>query len=126
MAGSLVTNFYNYGVLQGERDVRLITLPRGSNYEPIALTIQHVSLNTKPKYKALSYVWGPQTPSFPIQCNGYDMFIGRNLIDALLCIRNADEDSVLWIDRICINQDDLDERTQQVVSWPTSTARHYL
>lgn len=113
MSGS-ITNSYSYSALQGERDIRLITLLRGSKDDPISLTIQHVSLNTKPKYKALSYVWGPQTPSYSIQCDGCVMSVGRNLKDALLCLRNVDEDSILWIDRICINQEDTDERTQQV------------
>jgi hypothetical protein len=40
--------------------------------------------------------------------------ITRNLAIALPYLRNEDETRILWIDAICVNQQDLKERSQQV------------
>jgi hypothetical protein len=37
-----------------------------------------------------------------------------NLASALQYIRDKEEEVVLWADAICINQEDLDERSKQV------------
>lgn len=72
-------------------------------------------------YEALSYVWGPQEPLHDLLCGEIKprvLRIGPNLLDALLHLRfhpsiNTNP-RVLWIDRICINQDNIDERASQV------------
>jgi len=107
-------NTYKYERLNGTRDIRLITLRPGTGNETILLTIEHTSLDKRLAYEALSYVWGPQNPSHPVRCNNGSLAVGENLRDALLCLRKPDAPRVLWIDRIAINQDDMDERTQQV------------
>jgi hypothetical protein len=107
-------NTYKYESLNGPRDIRLITLYPGTGNETILLTIEHTSLDKRPAYEALSYVWGPQNPSHPVRCNNGMLAIGENLRNALLCLREPDAPRVLWIDRIAINQEDVDERTQQV------------
>ncbi|KAI0889556.1 heterokaryon incompatibility protein-domain-containing protein [Annulohypoxylon maeteangense] len=66
---------------------------------------------TTPSYVALSYVWGPETPTFEIIVDNEVMTIRENLYAFLLqCI----SDSLLWIDALCINQQDNRERNQQV------------
>ena len=67
---------------------------------------------------ALSYVWGPQTPRRFITVNGTNQFgVTPNLYDALIQLRRTQrirQGFKVWIDAICINQDDLAERSQQV------------
>lgn len=106
-------NTYKYNRLNGTRDIRLITLCPGAGDETILLNIEYTSLDQKPAYEALSYVWGPQNPSY-VQCNDASLAIGGNLRDALRCLRKPDAPRVLWIDRIAINQEDTNEREQQV------------
>ena len=72
-------------------------------------------------FEALSYVWGPQEPLHDLLCGDVKprvLRIGPNLLDALLHLRlhpcNNPSSRVLWIDRICINQDDIEERSSQV------------
>ena len=72
-------------------------------------------------YEALSYVWGPQEPLHDLLCGDVKprvLRIGPNLLDALLHLRlhpwNNPNSRLLWIDRICINQDDIEERASQV------------
>lgn len=108
-------NTYSYEPLKGDREIRLITLLPGTGDDAISITIEHTSLDQIPPYEALSYVWGSQNPSFPVICNrDNSLAIGGNLNDALRCLRKPDASRVLWIDRVAINQDDLDERTHQV------------
>src|SRR3569833_190413 len=116
MAGGpdAVARPYSYRALESNLHFLLITLLPGVHNDPISRRIEHVSLDLQPKYEALSYVWGHQSPQHPIQCDGYGMTIGPNLHDALLCLRRPSQDRVLWIDRAAINQTDLDERASQV------------
>ncbi|KAK0629341.1 heterokaryon incompatibility protein-domain-containing protein [Bombardia bombarda] len=74
----------------------------------------------EPKYDALSYTWGTAAvsefaeiqvhPEQPIQALG----IRPNLASALRHLRLPAGIRVLWIDAICINQDDMEERSEQV------------
>ncbi|PQE10370.1 heterokaryon incompatibility -domain-containing protein [Rutstroemia sp. NJR-2017a WRK4] len=91
--------------------------------------LRHFSLNTAPKFWALSYCWGDTTGSARIILDGHNFDIRKNLLDALRSINgNINEDAYkselvglgrniryLWIDAICINQEDLDERAQQIL-----------
>lgn len=43
------------------------------------------------------------------------MVVPRNVFFALQYLRHEGNTRTLWIDAICINQEDLDERSEQVV-----------
>ncbi|KAM0204722.1 hypothetical protein ACHAQD_000524 [Fusarium lateritium] len=67
---------------------------------------------------ALSYSWGPVTPQHFITVNGVPFEVRQNLYDALLQLRRCQrirQGFKLWIDAICINQEDLAERGRQVI-----------
>ena len=64
-----------------------------------------------PSYFALSYVWGPKSPTFHILINGERSAIRENLYNFLLQSAPCDG---LWIDALCINQQDNPERSHQV------------
>ncbi|KAH3919705.1 hypothetical protein HBH56_017690 [Parastagonospora nodorum] len=83
--------------------------------EPSTLTIQLLEGNLeRVEFEALSYVWGDQRKKVPIRCNGKRLEIGANLHAALLERRRRRSATVLWADQICINQDDIEEKTRQV------------
>lgn len=72
-----------------------------------------------PSYNALSYVWGPQHPSHLLRIEGDNsgnLNIGPNLHAALIRLRPLPNQglSSLWVDQICVNQQDLEERAAQV------------
>ncbi|KAK3351911.1 heterokaryon incompatibility protein-domain-containing protein, partial [Neurospora tetraspora] len=73
------------------------------------------SKSTRP-YEALSYVWGSEAKPCSISINGCDLPVGENLHAALLHLRDHSIERTIWIDAICINQDDLKERGHQVQS----------
>ena len=92
--------------------------PTGSSIDKLEFTIRTVSLDDKPKYWALSYVWGAPKDTEPICIEGQTFMATRNLRDALKRVRNimttATIDLQLWIDAICINQADMTEKSWQV------------
>lgn len=62
-------------------------------------------------YKALSYTWGGPGSELSTEINGHSLEVKENLYSALQEIRRYDLDVTLWVDAICINQNDPDEKT---------------
>jgi len=72
------------------------------------------SLDAPPKYEALSYVWGDPDHTVPITVNGTDFPTTYNLHLALERLVLSDRVRIVWVDAVCINQADLEERVEQV------------
>ena len=106
-----------YPALENDQDIRLITIIPETNV-PIRTTLSNASLNDRkesiPRYTALSYVWGSPTPRKSITCNGEEVTVTVNLEAALVQLRDKSQETVIWIDQLCINQADYDERNKQV------------
>ena len=96
------------------REIRLLNIFDEQGTSDVSCGMHTVSLDTVPKFAALSYVWGPQTSQVPVQINGVRACIGRSLDVALRYFRKAAWKMPLWVDAICINQADLAERSAQV------------
>ena len=77
--------------------------------------LETVSVESEPRYTALSYVWGDSSDRVPFILDNYRLLITRNLALALQALQLDDEPFVLWIDALCINQDDLTEKSEQVL-----------
>ncbi|KAF5868701.1 putative heterokaryon incompatibility protein [Botrytis fragariae] len=97
-----------------KKEVRLVTLLPGGLSEDIYCTLTTVSLIDKPFYEALSYVWGNLTNKCDINLQSLSFPVTTNLESALRYLRYRDLPRVLWIDAICINQEDIPERNSQV------------
>lgn len=80
-----------------------------------------VSLDEAPAYEALSHRWSTGQPSRSINCNGKSLTITLNLHEALMRLNILDR--LLWVDAICINQDDVVEKGEQVAMMSGYTAR---
>ncbi|MCJ1403907.1 hypothetical protein MMC11_007130 [Xylographa trunciseda] len=65
-------------------------------------------------YEAVSYVWGAETPTHEILINGWPVMVRENLWQFLKHTRCSDESAVYWVDALCINQKDTNERNNQV------------
>ena len=97
------------------REIRIITLGPGEWNDRIACTLQKVSLDENPPYEALSYCWGdPKDPKKLIFLQEQPLKVTRSLETALRHLRRQDTERTMWIDAICINQNDVAERAVQV------------
>jgi hypothetical protein len=109
---------YRYQPLPHEDSIRILVLhPSSSETDPITCTIRHTRLSDASlKYEALSYTWGDitQKQAIHVDESGLELLIGRNCHDALRDLRHQSRGRSLWIDAICIIQEDLEERAQQV------------
>lgn len=74
-------------------------------------------------YEALSYVWGSAVRSELIHTDDGSLYVTRNLYSALLELRDRVLPRILWVDAVCINQDDLEERSRQVQYMAETYAR---
>lgn len=70
----------------------------------------------QPMYEALSYCWGQDEVYEFIDIDGHEVPVRRNLWLALHHLRypEAGRRRVIWVDAICVNQEDLSERSAQV------------
>ncbi|KAF2083576.1 HET-domain-containing protein, partial [Saccharata proteae CBS 121410] len=106
--------------------IRLAVIHPGTQSEPLHCSLHTVRLSQweteeapssdlpfPPAYEALSYVWGStDRPESVI------MHHGNNLRIALCGLRKSSDFRVVWVDSLCINQDDLLERgTQVALMW---------
>lgn len=67
-----------------------------------------------PKFNAISYTWGAVEPQRTINVSGRDVTVRPNCFYAMWQARDYCRDLYVWIDSICINQDDLIEKGAQV------------
>ncbi|KAI0553172.1 heterokaryon incompatibility protein-domain-containing protein [Xylaria curta] len=97
---------------QGE--IRLFILSPGEENQPIAGALHHTHLRAPDPYQALSYTWGSSAIQVPISINGHPFMVNSNLYAVLLELREQGKEIVVWVDAICINQADIEERNAHV------------
>jgi len=111
---------FKYSPLQApESDIRLIAIRSRSNLAdpPECILRTFVGTSSCPEYTAISYTWGDESLKKLMQLNGKTMQVTANLESALRYLRPGDKEGYslfLWIDALCINQENLQERNQQV------------
>lgn len=105
-----------YRPLLYKKDIRLLVLhPADNRDNDIHFHLKYVSLESPhPKFEALSYAWGDPTPMRTIYESNEPVTVRQNLFLALRHLRYSDDYRVLWIDTLCIDQSDFEERSQQV------------
>ena len=114
-----VAPVYQYHKLRNQ-EVRLLDLLPGRFEDEICCFLRPVKLDPErpPTYHALSYAWGnpERTTSITIvsHTKQYKFGVTENLYTALQHLRFQDTSRTLWIDAICINQQDVQERNTQV------------
>jgi hypothetical protein len=69
---------------------------------------------TQIPYEALSYTWGSEVKEHEIILDGQEFAVTKNLYFALKWLRLEGSERVMWIDAICIDQDNHKERGHQV------------
>jgi len=91
-----------------------------SSFKPLrtgtlCLDIISARLDETPKYECVSYAWVTKHRTQKLATTqGTDVLVTDSLLEALPYLINASSTKYLWIDQVCINQDDLAERSQRV------------
>lgn len=107
---------YGYRPLATGEEFRLLKLfPASSLRADIHCRLFHYSVDQAPQYECLSYTWGDDKRMQRITVDGLSFYIRRNLLAALQHLRQAKDARLIWIDAICINQEDNGERAAQVL-----------
>ncbi|KAI6844147.1 hypothetical protein KC340_g2376 [Hortaea werneckii] len=99
-----------------KREIRILLLqPSEEEDDALYADLEIVSLDSEPEYKAISYVWGDATDTTVMFVNGGKAIeITKSLAAALRRFRESRAFVALWADAVCINQEDLQERADQV------------
>ena len=121
---------FKYEALPTKTSFRLLNLEMNHSTEPnaeLTYSLRTYDLRDAPSFRALSYTWGPpyRNPitgeidadldnARYISCNASEFHITSNLFDALWALKEAKVIGWLWVDALCINQEDIEERELQV------------
>ena len=101
---------------QSRRQIRLMRLRYGET-DDIDCQLRVFSLDNKaglPEYKALSYCWTKGPPICEIRLNGQSSYIRSNLHEYLKIMYAEQQSYWIFIDALCINQDNVAEQSSQV------------
>lgn len=98
----LYVETFKYSALQQDKDcMRLVHIESAAkDDDPISCTLTDVTFGERPKYQALSYMWGDETGKLKILLNGAEFSVTRNLFDALQFLRRGP----VGLDRCNIHQ----------------------
>jgi hypothetical protein len=103
-----------YQTLADTNEIRLLHLQPGTINKPVICQLVHSTFLDKLQYEALSYMWGSKESPLQIELNGRIVEVRNNLWQALSHLRHPQTTRILWIDDLCINQNDTSERNHQV------------
>jgi hypothetical protein len=107
------------------KDLRLIVL-RPAESESVAINCELIVVNADdaPEYEALSWCWGTSALDHEVRVIQKErsnqseqvsiMMVSKTLSKALISLRRSAKSRHLWVDFMCINQEDNDERNKQV------------
>ncbi|PQE23015.1 hypothetical protein CJF32_00004414 [Rutstroemia sp. NJR-2017a WRK4] len=103
----------------GPDNIRLLRLlPSKDENAPILCQLLEYSLQgfgrRGHQYECLSYCWGSSEKPCSIDIDGINLPITESLNGALIQLRDHAFERHLWIDAVCINQEDISEKEQQI------------
>ena len=113
----MCTQKYQYSRLDDpSHQIRLVSIVSRPNRKRLYLELEVASIDeVNGQYEAVSYMWGAQAPERHVILNGKTLILRDNIWRCLKHLRDCDlTKSRLWIDTLCIDQSNEDEKSQQV------------
>jgi hypothetical protein len=98
-----------------ENEIRVLTILPLSSTGEHRTTLSHIPLSEDSNYEALSYCWGDPNVTKTLYVGEQEFQATQNLYAALRQFSLDGVHTRLWVDAVCINQADLEERSQQVL-----------
>jgi hypothetical protein len=134
-------SLYKYMSLEDSNYIRFLVLcPSPSPNEDFKGFLRYVKLDISPPFEALSYVWSQKSkdgvedakngvenaeydlPNTIAISSGY-LDVTENLNDALKALRFEGKERILWVDALCISQNDKEKKSVQVAMMGRSTRK---
>ncbi|KAI1079509.1 HET-domain-containing protein [Whalleya microplaca] len=118
-------DLYDRQLNNKEREVRILEL-----YEPVhdrakyqfKCRLRHDTLNKSPSYAALSYHWGDMIYQQDLMVDSRVVRVSSNLLAALEQLWKMKQ-RLIWVDFLCINQSNNEEKSGQVKMMDTIFAK---
>ncbi|KAJ3547993.1 hypothetical protein NM208_g1221 [Fusarium decemcellulare] len=140
---TIINDYSFYHTLDStDKEIRLLRLVQDACFkkpnDDLVVALVRTRLSNHAKYRALSYCWGSLEETRPItilfadssevsssygseqhnrvssKATAIKFQITTNLHNALLSFDQTNEEGFFWVDALCINQGDIDERSSQV------------
>ncbi len=110
---------FEYEQPLAQSDIRLLRIERSQREDELRFSLEHHPRDNAPNYVALSYTWGHEPSLHKLLINDKLMKVRPNLWQALYYITTEQEAldkewQYIWCDAVCINQSNLEEKSQQV------------
>ena len=102
-----------YWPLQAE-SIRILKVLPGKHRADVHCELSICSLGDPADYESLCYALGSSEPTSRIYLNGQSIWVSSNLASALDNLRYIDRPRNLWVDDLCINPENVEERNSQV------------
>ena len=110
---------YQHKPIASESQIRILRLHPALNLKaPIRCSLYETSLQDirdgRESYEAISYVWGSPHGTQKIFCDDKPLLVTMNCLQVLRYLRRKSKARDLWIDAVCIDQRNVQERNHQV------------
>jgi hypothetical protein len=114
LAGTSSNTHWHPPLGKPAKQIRLLYLFSGAEDEDLELELASWDIDLAPPYAAISYAWGRKENHRVLYVNGTQREVWPNCHYAIWQVRLHHPGSYIWIDAICIDQENLDEKSHQV------------
>ncbi|KAL6915401.1 hypothetical protein FSST1_006896 [Fusarium sambucinum] len=120
-------NEFEHSPIRQRNQIRILQLQPGEFDDPIQCAISVENVFQRPDYEAISYTWaeesGDATKCKMISVGSKRFLVTRNCDNALRRVRYRWSVRNIWVDAVCIDQSNNDERGHQVSLMPDIYAK---
>src|SRR5215471_8796089 len=108
-----IDGMFQYTKLQSEREIRLLTVYHDGDGHLLG-ELDATALDEAGDFLAISYTWGEEKETHELSIDGRELHISRNAHEILHHFASSGKRMFLWIDTVCVDQNDEKDKTQQV------------
>lgn len=95
-------------------EIRILEILPGAIEDSLRCNFDVARLSSEPTYDAISYRWGDALDQTQICVDGRPISVTSTVSQILHRLRLSDQKRPVWIDQLCINQADQDEKISQI------------
>ncbi|KAH8750940.1 heterokaryon incompatibility protein-domain-containing protein [Hyaloscypha sp. PMI_1271] len=99
---------------KGKIRILILSPPASSDDPELRCNLTTAEISDSPSYEAVSYCWGTEALTERVHLPNGTLAITKNLATGLRRLRCRDRPRHLWVDAVCINQQDDQEKGHQV------------